>query len=100
MYSTDHSAFNLLNDIDLVKTEARIAQFQKQNAEIIASNKQNALLEAMGQQERDELEKRAREERMEMVANAERMDRELDERAKGQIGEALVCDPLILLTDG
>jgi CDK-activating kinase assembly factor MAT1 len=54
----------------------------------------------MGQQERDELEKRAREERMEMVANAERMDRELDERAKGQIGEALVCDPLILLTDG
>ena len=48
-------------------------------------------MEAMGQQERDELEKRAREERMEMVANAERMDREQEERAKGQIGEALVC---------
>jgi hypothetical protein len=47
-------------------------------------------MEAMGQQERDELEKRAREERMEMVANAERMDREQEERAKVQIGEALV----------
>jgi hypothetical protein len=28
---------------------------------------------------------------MEMVANAERMDREQEERARGQIGEALVC---------
>lgn len=86
----DDEAFNLLNDIDIPKTEARIAQFQKQNAGIIASNKQNAVLEAMGQQERDELEKRARQERMDMVANAERMDREQEERAKGQIGEALV----------
>jgi hypothetical protein len=79
-----------LNDIDIPKTEARIAQFQKQNAGIIASNKQNAVLEAMGQQERDELEKRARQERMDMVANAERMDREQEERARGEIGEALV----------
>jgi hypothetical protein len=51
----------------------------------------------MGQQERDELEKRAREERMEMVANAERMDREQEERAKGQIGEALVCSSYLSL---
>jgi len=45
----------------------------------------------MGQQERDDLERRAREERMEMVANAERLDRVEEERAKTQIGEALVC---------
>jgi CDK-activating kinase assembly factor MAT1 len=96
--SSWYQAFNLLNDIDIPKTEARIAQFQKQNAGIIASNKQNAIIEALGQQERDELEKRAREERMEMVANAERMDREQEERARGLIGEALVCpNPVALL---
>jgi CDK-activating kinase assembly factor MAT1 len=75
----------------LPKTEARIAQFQKQNAEVITANKHSALLESMGQQERDDLERRAREERMEMVANAERLDRVEEERAKTQIGEALVC---------
>jgi CDK-activating kinase assembly factor MAT1 len=84
------SAFNLLNDIDVPKTEARIAQFQKQNAESITANKHSALLESLGQHERDELEKRAREERMEMVANAEELDRVEEERAKGLIGEALV----------
>lgn len=83
-------AFNLLNDIDIPKTEARIAQFQRQNAALIAENQSKTALEALSQHERDEVEKRAREERMEMVANAERLDREQEERAKAQIGEALV----------
>jgi CDK-activating kinase assembly factor MAT1 len=80
-----------LNDIDIPKTEARIAQFQRQNAALIAENQSKSALEALSQAERDEVEKRAREERMEMVANAERVDREQEERAKAHIGEALVC---------
>lgn len=46
------------------------------------------------------MEKRAREERMEMVANAERMDREQEERAKAQIGDALVSPKRGLLYEG
>ena len=79
-----------MNDIDIPKTEARITQFQRQNAALIAENQSKTALEALSQAERDEVEKRAREERMEMVANAERMDREQEERAKAQIGDALV----------
>jgi len=33
---------------------------------------------------------------MEMVADAERMDREQEERARGQIGEALVRPYLVM----
>jgi len=81
--------FNLLNDIDIPKTEARIAEFQKQNAQSIAANQAKAALEALSQQERDEVEKRAREERMRMVEEAERVDREEEERARSEIVEAL-----------
>lgn len=77
----------------MAKTEARIAEFQRQNKALIAENQSKAALEALSQAERDEVEKRAREERMEMVANAERVDREQEERAKGLIGEALVRHP-------
>jgi len=40
--------------------------------------------------ERDEIEKRAREERMRMVEEAERIEREEEERVKSEIVEALV----------
>lgn len=40
--------------------------------------------------ERDEIEKRAREERMRMVEEAERIEREEEERVKSEIVETLV----------
>ncbi|WWC63827.1 CDK-activating kinase assembly factor MAT1 [Kwoniella dejecticola CBS 10117] len=81
--------FNLLNDIDIDKTEKRIQEFQKSNASLIATNQEKAALEAMSQTEREEVERRAREERMRMVEEAERIEREEEERAKKDVTEAL-----------
>jgi len=88
-------AFNLLNDIDLPGTEARIAEFQRKNSALIAANQDLAVLEALCQVERDEVEKRARGERMRMVEEAERVEREEEGRVKSEIVEALVSSPKI-----
>lgn len=84
------TAFNLLNDIDIPETEARIAEFQRKNAALIAANQEKSVLEALSQVERDEIEKRAKEERMKMVEEAERVEREEEERIRSDIMEALV----------
>jgi hypothetical protein len=84
------AAFNLLNDIDLDRTERRIAEHAKQNAKLIAANQEKAALEAMSQSERDEVERRAREERMRMVEEAQRLERSEEERVKAEVIEALV----------
>ncbi|WWC72909.1 CDK-activating kinase assembly factor MAT1 [Kwoniella pini CBS 10737] len=81
--------FNLLNDIEIDKTEKRIQEFQKSNARLIATNQEKAALEAMSQTEREEIERRAREERMRMVEEAERIEREEEERVKKEVTEAL-----------
>ncbi|WVR08880.1 CDK-activating kinase assembly factor MAT1 [Kwoniella sp. DSM 27419] len=81
--------FNLLNDIDLEQTEARIAAFTKQNATIIAANQEKTALEAMSQAEREEVERKAREERMRMVEESERIEREEEERVKREVMETL-----------
>ncbi|CAD6574226.1 MAG: TFIIH/NER complex subunit [Tremellales sp. Tagirdzhanova-0007] len=81
--------FNLLNDIDLPTTEARIAEFQRKNASLIAANQEKAVLETLSQVERDEVERRAREERMRMVEEAERVEREEGARVRSEIVEAL-----------
>ncbi|WWD21199.1 CDK-activating kinase assembly factor MAT1 [Kwoniella shandongensis] len=81
--------FNLLNDIDLEKTEARIAQFAKQNKALIVANQEKTALEAMSQAERDDVERRAREERMRMVEEAERVEREEEARLRAEVTEAL-----------
>lgn len=83
-------AFNLLNDVDIAATEKRIAEYTRQNEAVISANKQKAGLEAMGQAERDEFEKRAREERMRMVEEAERLERVESDRVKADIVAALV----------
>ncbi|RSH95071.1 TFIIH/NER complex subunit [Saitozyma podzolica] len=85
----ENLTFNLLNDIDLVRTERRIAEHAKQNAKLIAANQEKAALEAMSQSERDEVERRAREERMRMVEEAERLERSEEERVKAEVIEAL-----------
>lgn len=83
-------AFNLLNDVDIAATEKRITEYTRQNEAVITANKQKAGIEAMGQAERDEFEKRAREERMRMVEEAERRERAESDRVKADIVAALV----------
>ena len=83
------SAFNLLNDIDVPATEKRIAEFRKQNAQIITTNAQRAALEQLSQAEKDDIERRAREERMRMVEEAERVEAMEEERSRAEIVQAL-----------
>ncbi|WVQ81334.1 CDK-activating kinase assembly factor MAT1 [Cryptococcus sp. DSM 104549] len=81
--------FNLLNDVDVPATEARISAFVKQNASLIAANQEKLRLESMSQKDRDDLERRAREEKMRMIQEAERVEREADERVKEEVTNAL-----------
>lgn len=89
MFRADLTAFNLLNDIDLDSTEARIAEFSRKNAAAIAANKDRAALEALSQTERDEVEKRARRERRRMVEEAERVEAAEKTRLEREVTEAL-----------
>jgi CDK-activating kinase assembly factor MAT1 len=47
-------------------------------------------LESLSQHERDDVERRAREERVRMIEEAERLDRQEDDKARAAIVEALV----------
>jgi CDK-activating kinase assembly factor MAT1 len=86
-----HTAFNLLNDIDLPKTEARIAEFAKQNVALIQTNLKRLEIEAMSQRERDDVERRAKQEKIEMLEEGERVEKEEEERVKREVLNALVC---------
>ncbi|OXG30672.1 CDK-activating kinase assembly factor MAT1 [Cryptococcus neoformans Bt15] len=81
--------FNLLNDISIPETEARITEWQRQNESVIQTNKHKAEEESMSQSKREEIERRAREERMRMIEEAERVERMEDERIKGEVTQAL-----------
>lgn len=83
------SAFNILNDIDVEKMEAQIEAYQAENASLIAKNKHKSELDQYSQAERDELEKRARAERVRLIEEAERIDRLEEERTKQEIVDAL-----------
>jgi CDK-activating kinase assembly factor MAT1 len=89
----DCVAFNLLNDVDLEKTEARIFEFARKNATIIAANRDRALLEALSQVERDKVEKEARRERRKMVEDNERMEEEARTKMERDVTEAVVSIP-------
>ncbi|BEI85926.1 hypothetical protein CcaverHIS002_0602130 [Cutaneotrichosporon cavernicola] len=81
--------FNLLNEVDVSATEAKIAAYQNENASLITTNKHKAAMESMSAAERDEVEKRARAERARMIEEAERVERAEDERVKAEIVDAL-----------
>lgn len=83
------AAFNLLNDVDVLETEAKITAYQTENASLITKNQHQAAMESMSQTERDEVEKRAKAERARMIEEAERVERAEDERVKAEIVDAL-----------
>ena len=61
----------------------------KANAGLLAANAERAALESLSQTEKDELERRARDERRRMVEEAERKELEEERRLKQEIVDAL-----------
>ncbi|KDQ13227.1 hypothetical protein BOTBODRAFT_33832 [Botryobasidium botryosum FD-172 SS1] len=77
--------FNLINEIDVAETEARIAAFRRENAALIELNIQREERDIQGLQEQEMRERREREEmaeEMRRIAEEERIERE---KAKEEI---------------
>ncbi|ORX39285.1 CDK-activating kinase assembly factor MAT1-domain-containing protein [Kockovaella imperatae] len=81
--------FNLLNDIDVEATEARITEFARKNAEIIAANEKKRALEMINEGEREEVLRKAKEERARMVAEYDRKEEIESERIQQEVLEAV-----------
>ncbi|KAI0747976.1 CDK-activating kinase assembly factor [Daedaleopsis nitida] len=75
-------AFNLINDIDVVETEARIVQYRIENAAIIELNVKREEEYQRYLQEQEELERQERELRAQELRRIEEEER--DEREKGK----------------
>lgn len=82
-------AFNLLNDIDVAETEAKMASFATDNASLIAKNRHKAEMESMSLVEREEVEKTAKAERLRMIKEAEVVEKAEDERVQAEIVDAM-----------
>ena len=83
-------AFNLINEIDIPTTEARIAAFRAENAALIQLNIQREKLDAQELQEEEERDRRDREERMRELRREEEEERQERENERRAIIEGLV----------
>jgi CDK-activating kinase assembly factor MAT1 len=72
--------FNLVNDIDVEKTEAKIAAYKAENAALIELNIQREEREILTAQEEEERDRQEREERAKEIRREEEIERE--ERTK------------------
>lgn len=76
-------AFNLINEIDVAKTEERIQAYRLENAQLIELNIQREENYALGlkdQEERDRLEKEERARELKLLDEQERIERERDKK--------------------
>ena len=89
IYYVVSSAFNLINEIDLPATEARIAAFRAENAALIQLNIQREKLDAQELQEDEERDRREREERMRDLRREEEEERQEREKERRAIIEGL-----------
>ena len=81
LLSTDSPlAFNLINEIDVEKTEARIAAYRAENAALIELNIQREERDLMAAQEEEERERQERLDRAKEIRREEELERA--ERAK------------------
>jgi hypothetical protein len=71
-------------------TEAKIKKYQIQNKSLIESNKQRAAFEAMGEAEREELIRIAKEKRRRTIEDNERFEEGEERRIKAEIVELSV----------
>jgi CDK-activating kinase assembly factor MAT1 len=82
-------AFNLINDIDVAETEARIARFRAENAALIELNIQREEAYAQQLREQEEVERRDREVRAQELRREEEEEREEREKGKREIIDKL-----------
>lgn len=83
------SAFNLIHNIDLPETEARIANYRAANAALTALNLQRDEAYALALKEQEELERKEREFRAAELLREEEEEREQKEKGKREIIDKL-----------
>jgi CDK-activating kinase assembly factor MAT1 len=81
----NHLAFNLINDIDVSQTEARIAAYRAENLALIELNNQREEQYAQALREQEEAERRDREQRALEARREEEEEREELERGHRDI---------------
>jgi CDK-activating kinase assembly factor MAT1 len=72
-------AFNLINEIDIPETQARVAAYRKENAALIELNQQREEAYAQALKEQEEAERRERQLRAEELRRAEEEERDARE---------------------
>ena len=77
--STCAAAFNLINEIDIPETQARIAAYRKENAALIELNQQREEAYAQALKEQEDAERRERQLRAEELRRAEEEERDARE---------------------
>ncbi|RPD65987.1 CDK-activating kinase assembly factor [Lentinus tigrinus ALCF2SS1-7] len=82
-------AFNLINDIDVAETEARIARYRQENAALIKLNQQREEEYQRYLQEQEEMERQERELRAQELRRIEEEEREEREKGKQAIIDKL-----------
>ena len=82
--------FNLLNDIDVEQTEARMREYTNKNSATIAANKKKAAKELEMDAKRDEKEKHEREERRKMIEEYDEKEARETARVQAEVVQALV----------
>ncbi|PPQ78534.1 hypothetical protein CVT25_011806 [Psilocybe cyanescens] len=85
----DLIAFNLINEIDIPQTEARIAAYRAENAALIELNIQREEAYVQGLKEQEEAERRERELRASQLRREEEEEREEREKDKREIIDKL-----------
>ena len=83
------SAFNLINDIDIPQTEARIAKYRAENAALIELNIQREEAYAQTLREQEEADRRERELRASQLRREEEEEREEREKERREIIDKL-----------
>lgn len=82
-------AFNLINEVDVPQTEARIAAYRAENAALIELNVQREEAYAQNLKEQEEAERRERELRASQLRREEEEEREEREKDKREIIDKL-----------
>jgi len=78
-HTRQNAAFNLINDIDIPETQARVAAYRKENAALIELNQQREEAYAQALKEHEEAERRERHLRAEEIRRAEEEERDARE---------------------
>ncbi|KAF8831657.1 hypothetical protein HHX47_DHR1000771 [Lentinula edodes] len=82
-------AFNLINNIDILATEARIAAYKAANAALTSLNLQREEAEALALKEQEDLERREREARAAQLAQQEQQERDERQREERELIDKL-----------